>query len=442
MSSHQKKKIKDRFLFDSLTGDDKKLVLEAKKNFLVIFLSIFIAIALAIGISVPVILSSLHDTRVNHDLTTALNKSIDTDFDDFDAGEFDLDELSWASNIFSCRIPSSALEDGKVEADEIEWLFGENNFSEELNNNAEYTSELFARQDRTADFNIVYLSGANADMSYYYLVGNDITDFNNYFYPSIITLEVLLVVSTILLGISAYFLANLIFRPVVSAMVAQRQFVGDASHELKTPLAVIKADCEVLLRQLGDDSPSATWINAMKDQADRMTATIQELVTLSSLDSSFHIQQEVDMTQIVNDVCLSFDAVCFEKGIDYNLEHLDLNVKVKCDPEYVRKLLEELLNNAVKYASGKPPKIRVYFTLEKGYALLKISNTGCNIKAEDIPHVFDRFYRTAEMRASTKGGTGLGLSICKAIADKNGFTISVDAKYDEETSFIVKMPLA
>lgn len=434
-----KKRISNKRLLESLSGQDKKSLTEAHRNFLLIFTSIFAIAAMIIGISIPLILSDIHETRIRDRLQIAIDDIDSLSEQDKDTIKPENENLEWMSQIFICDIPASATDDGVVTFAEIDWIWGSPYFKDMLSKNPEWNCSLFKKSE-SADFSALFQTQRSGDRII--LAGSDIRDFNNYFYPAVIALESMLIIAAVAMTFAAFGLSNLIFKPVIESMINQRKFIADASHELKTPLAVIKADCELLSKELSDDEKKLKWLQAMRDQTDRMASTIHDMVMLSSLESSLAIQKTINMSELVNDVALSFDAICFEKDIDYCLDHRDLNVQVKCDPESVRKMLEELLSNAVKYATGKPPKVDIFFTLEKGYALFTVTNTGCMIRQEEVARLFDRFYRTADMRAESKGGTGLGLSICRTICEKNNFTIWAEAQYGVQTTFKVKMPLA
>lgn len=240
----------------------------------------------------------------------------------------------------------------------------------------------------------------------------------------------------------ALLLSRWALKPVERAWEQQRQFVADASHELKTPLAVILANTQILK---SDESKipeeSRRWIEGASDEAERMRGLVEELLELARTEdgaSSARAYAPVDLSSLVEGDALQFDAVAYERGCEIETNVID-GISVLGDQEQLERLLKTLIDNACKYAArGTTVKV----TLEKNgsHALFIATNQGEPIPEEDLPHVFDRFWRSDKARARSTGGYGLGLAIAKGIAESHGGKIWATSDDVRGTSFYVKLP--
>ena len=241
----------------------------------------------------------------------------------------------------------------------------------------------------------------------------------------------------------ALLLSRWALKPVERAWEQQRQFVADASHELKTPLAVILANTQILK---SDESKipeeSRRWIEGASDEAERMRGLVEELLELARTEdgsSNARANAPVDLSSLVEGNALQFDAVAYERGCEIETNVVD-GISVLGDQEQLERLLKTLIDNACKYAtSGTQVKV----SLEKNgsHALFVATNQGEPIPEEDLPHVFDRFWRSDKARARSTGGYGLGLAIAKGIAESHGGKIWVTSDDAQGTSFYVKLPI-
>ena len=241
----------------------------------------------------------------------------------------------------------------------------------------------------------------------------------------------------------ALLLSRWALKPVERAWEQQRQFVADASHELKTPLAVILANTQILK---SDESTipeeSRRWIEGASDEADRMRGLVEELLELARTEdgtSNARANAPVDLSSLVEGDALQFDAVAYERGCEIETNVVD-GISVLGDKEQLERLLKTLIDNACKYAA-RGTQIKV--TLEKNgsHALFVATNQGEPIPEEDLPHVFDRFWRSDKARARSTGGYGLGLAIAKGIAESHGGKIWATSDDVQGTSFYVKLPI-
>ena len=250
-------------------------------------------------------------------------------------------------------------------------------------------------------------------------------------------LVILLISLLLLLGVSIL-LSRWATRPVEKAWKQQRQFLSDASHELKTPLTVILSNAELLEAASLEDRP-ARWADNIHTEARRMRSLVEEMLTLARADNMVRtaVLTEVSLSDIAADCALAFEPVAFEAGksLDYTLAE---NITVLGDGEKLRQLISVLLDNAIKYGADGGT---VTLSLEKTdrQAKLTVSNPGDPIPPEQLGHLFERFYRADDSRGE-KSGFGLGLSIAQTIAAEHKGTLKAESD-DISTRFLYTMPL-
>lgn len=234
-------------------------------------------------------------------------------------------------------------------------------------------------------------------------------------------------------------LARWVVRPTQRAWAQQQQFVADASHELKTPLAVMMANNSILLSHQDDTIGSQVrWVESNQDEARQMLDLVNDMLFLAQPQSSERqvVKQDVDLSSLVERSALQFEAVCFERGVVLDAE-VAPGVKLQGDPARIQRLVSTLVDNACKYADAS---VKVSLVQEAGRAKLAISNDGATIPAEDLPHVFDRFYRVDKARVRSEGGVGLGLAIAQEVAHEQGGSITVESSEAAGTTFTVVLP--
>lgn len=248
----------------------------------------------------------------------------------------------------------------------------------------------------------------------------------------------------IALFLLANVLANWALRPVEKAWEQQHQFVADASHELKTPLAVILANTQILKNNTSEiPESSQRWINSTADEAERMRSLVEELLELARTEESAGTARRninVDLSDIVEGEAMQFDAVAFERScsIDTSIEE---NLHVMGDPDQLERLVKTLIDNACKYAP-EGTSIKVALSKKSSTCELNVTNQGTPIDEEDLKHIFDRFYRSDKARARETGGFGLGLAIARGIAEAHNGKIWATSTQEAGTTFSVKLPLA
>ncbi len=237
-------------------------------------------------------------------------------------------------------------------------------------------------------------------------------------------------------------LAKWILRPVEESWERQKQFVADASHELKTPLTVILANTEILNSHSQDTiKEHSKWLEYIKEEAEHMKGLVNDLLFLAKSDAAREkvVFSEVNISDILWNVYLPFESVAFEQGKSLNAE-IASDIYIKSDAGKLKQLMMILLDNACKYTLDNG-KIYVNLYKHQEKIVLSVNNSGEPIPKEYLPHLFERFFRAEESRARQQGGYGLGLSIAKTITDMLHGKISVVSNEKEGTTFTVTFNL-
>ena len=237
------------------------------------------------------------------------------------------------------------------------------------------------------------------------------------------------------------FLARWVVRPTEHAWNQQQQFVADASHELKTPLAVMMANNSILLSHADETVESQRrWVESNQQEAHQMLDLVNDMLFLARPENAERqqVRDTVDFSELVERNVLQFEAVCFERGVEL-AEDVASGVNVLGDANRLQRLASTLLDNACKYADSH---VSVKLSKANGQARLVVTNDGAIIPPEDLPHVFDRFYRVDKARVRSEGGVGLGLAIAQEVAHQHGGAITVTSSESAGTAFIATLPCA
>ena len=226
-------------------------------------------------------------------------------------------------------------------------------------------------------------------------------------------------------------LSNWLIKPVDEAFKKQKQFIFDASHELKTPLSVIMTSAECLSK-----NPKETkWLNNIQSETERMNKLVLDLLNLAKYENSCEnrILAIADLSKLVEKSVLTFESVIYDKGLKLKY-NIDNNIKFKCVDEEIKQLIEILVDNAIKHAYNNSTII-INLTKRKDEISLVVKNRGTKIPKEEQSKIFERFYRSDNSRNRNENRYGLGLAIAKnIIANYNG-KIHVECK-NGYTSFI------
>lgn len=241
--------------------------------------------------------------------------------------------------------------------------------------------------------------------------------------------------------------AVLVFHDVTDLRRLERMrqdFVANASHELKTPLASIKAYTETLLDgALHDDDVNARFLGQIDEQADRLNRLIQDLLSLARIEagaSAFH-HAPLRLGPVLRKIAEAHRSRAEAGGLLYETDlPPDDGPNVRADEEAVRQVLDNLIDNALKY-TPEGGRVSVTCRVEAGRVGIDVADTGIGIPREDLPRVFERFYRVDKARSRELGGTGLGLSIVKHLVLTLGGKVIVESRVGQGSTFRVTLPL-
>lgn len=236
------------------------------------------------------------------------------------------------------------------------------------------------------------------------------------------------------------FLTNRSIQPIKDAFEKQRRFISDASHELKTPLAVIQTNVDVLLQNKKDlHEEDQKWLGYIQSEVQRMGNLTRDLLYLTQMsddESETLMHIPFDISDCIEKQMLGLEVVAFEKDIDLQYA-IEPSLMMNGNAEQIAQVIIILMDNAIKYT---PAKGQITLQLKRIAHTLQIGiiNTGKGISPEDLPYIFDRFYRADKGRSRQSGSYGLGLSIAKAIVEQHNGKISCASSPDGDTHFIIK----
>lgn len=263
------------------------------------------------------------------------------------------------------------------------------------------------------------------------------------------TLAVVEVAALTVFFVISLFFSRWALRPVARAWTQQRRFVADASHDLKTPLTVILANTSIALEHPERSVASQSqWLESTQHEAEAMQGLVGDLLTLAKMDEEEAAAQsgtarpaleEVDLSDAIEGEVLQFESVAFERGVKLGSQ-VEPGIKLRGNEQRLRRLAGTLIDNACKYVDDGGA-VDVALSRAGKQAKLEVRNTGAPISPEDLPHVFDRFYRADKARTGGAGGHGLGLAIARAIAEEHGGALTASSTQAEGTAFTATLPL-
>jgi two-component system sensor histidine kinase CiaH len=240
-------------------------------------------------------------------------------------------------------------------------------------------------------------------------------------------------------GAISYALARRTLQPIEEAMEGQKRFTGDASHELRTPLAVIQTENEVALRDPSLSKKQAVdLLKSNLEEVGKLKALSDGLLRLASADNQQEEFQSVSLKKVASQAIERWQKAATDKAMKISTDLK--NVSVMGDHDSLIDLVSILLDNAIKYSPEKT-QIKVETGAKDKSAWIKITDQGPGIKASELPHIFERFYRADQAR--TKSGTngyGLGLAIAKKIAETHGGSLEVSSTLGQGSVFTVRLP--
>jgi len=225
------------------------------------------------------------------------------------------------------------------------------------------------------------------------------------------------------------------------AFQRQKQFTSDASHELRAPLAVIEAESSLALQKERSPNDYRQSLETISEESGRMSSLIEQLLTLARVDAGKEQWNftEVNLGEVITNLSTDVEVLCQEKGLSCQLGQTQ-DLVIKGDEARLRELFMNLLDNAIRYTPA-PGTVSVSLRREGQMAVVAITDTGVGIPPEDIPFIFERFYRVDKARSRAEGGSGLGLAICRHIAEAHGGKIEVESQVGVGSTFSVWLPL-
>ena len=235
---------------------------------------------------------------------------------------------------------------------------------------------------------------------------------------------------------------NELLQRMKDALERERQFTADASHELRTPLAVLQGTLEVLLRKPRTEAEYREKITYSIGEIRRMSRMVDQLLLLARFDTAQRPAglEPVDLVAAVDDVLQRHKAQIGGKTLAVDITGAD-SLAVHTDPYYLDLILDNLLSNAIKYARPGS-RITVAFSQEAGRPVCTIQDQGIGIRTEDLPHIFNPFFRSDALRHKEIGGNGLGLSIVKKACARLGVSVSIDSASDTGATARLEFPMA
>ena len=219
-----------------------------------------------------------------------------------------------------------------------------------------------------------------------------------------------------------------------------RQFSSDASHELRTPLTVLKGQSELVLSKPRSPAEYREVLSSNLEEINYMSKILDDLFTLAKSDEGrLNMEfQTVDFRSIIEDVCRHVEVLAEEKNVRVVVAYLE-PVNVNGDPHRLRQMVLTLMHNGIKYTPSGG-EIKVSLEDQRKQAAFTISDNGIGIPDNELPLIFNRFYRVDKARSRDEGGSGLGLSICKYIVDAHGGKIDVESQVGVGTRFRILIP--
>lgn len=223
--------------------------------------------------------------------------------------------------------------------------------------------------------------------------------------------------------------------------VVRRDFVANASHELKTPAASIQAAAETLLHVWREDPDAVPrFAEQLEREAVRLSRIVADLLDLSRLESGSELEDRVHLDALVREESSRFEEAAIEAGLTIDVEAGPVPA-VRGSGRDLSLLVRNLLDNAIRYTKD-PGTVVASVSADNGSVVLRVTDTGTGIPSKELPRVFERFYRVDRARSRETGGTGLGLAIVRHVAENHGGTVTVESELGRGSTFEVRLPSA
>ncbi|MCR5666571.1 MAG: HAMP domain-containing histidine kinase [Eubacterium sp.] len=237
-------------------------------------------------------------------------------------------------------------------------------------------------------------------------------------------------ITIVIIIIFSALLGKWVMKPVEESYNRQKQFVSDAGHELKTPIATIGANAEILKRQVGENE----WLDNIEYENNRMSLIVYQLLDLARMEQVKMQMEEVDLSRLCIAAILPFEATAFEQDISLNYD-IPEGFFLQGERQKLEQLVSILVDNAISHCKEKG-NVSITLSESKGRSVLRVTNDGAPIPEEEREHIFERFYRSDRARVDKTGHYGLGLSIARSIAVLHKGSIFIECS-DGQVSFVV-----
>ncbi|WP_237658455.1 sensor histidine kinase [Ureibacillus xyleni] len=314
---------------------------------------------------------------------------------------------------------------------EVESLFQSEDVSKQLVKRLEWDSNHFLLLSKP-------IKGQQNSFEGYIILGKTVTSQHHFFQKMIWLFIVLICVFTVLLGLISYFMAGKAMIPIQQTFEKQKKFVSDASHELRTPLSIFYSSLDILeADEIENLSPfGKELITDLKEEAEIMKDLLEKLLFLARHDQNrLEIKREtIHLSEMLENISEKFERT-LSKSVTFHSE-IEKNIQFTGDSKSINELIYILLENASQYTQQGSITMR----LKRTDSAIKmfVEDTGMGISKEDLPFIFDRFYRSDIARK--RDGSGLGLSIAKAIVEEHNGVIQVQSELGKGTSFCIEFP--
>ena len=222
----------------------------------------------------------------------------------------------------------------------------------------------------------------------------------------------------------------------------QARFIQDASHEMRTPLAVIRGKLELLARKNQDSIyEHFDELSGMMSELKGIEKMNKDLLMISKEDMKGVLEvKPLNLRKFLGEIAELYGELAGFREIEFTYQGIQEDVTVNWDQDKMKRCINILLENAIKYSESNGRVMLQAQKQEKGIRLI-VSDKGRGIKEEEMPYIFERFYRSNEVRASGMEGSGIGLSLLKSLCYTMGIKMKVESKYQEGSTFILEVPL-
>ena len=247
---------------------------------------------------------------------------------------------------------------------------------------------------------------------------NHYFEINNLLISSLFSNIFLFLLCEAAISLFTYLITKWIITPVAESFNKQKEFIADASHELKTPLAVVIASADAYFNDKDEK-----WVKNIKNESERMNKLVTDLLDLAKTEKEQDLTMfECDLSDTVESSILTFESLFYDNQIDLKYD-ISPNIKMICNEDLIKQLIGILIDNAIKHCSEKG-KVIVNLYKKNKDIILEVKNTGLPIKKEDEDKIFERFYKADSSRNRNTNNYGLGLAIARNIVERHNGEIS------------------